>query len=109
MTVSIIQAEESDAERVRAYYANLLSEKIPYILANPVPSLQQEQEFVRKHDGKQSVLLLAISDNQLVGMAGFNRAAHPQNVHCCSFGISVARAHRGERIGARLIETGVEW
>jgi RimJ/RimL family protein N-acetyltransferase len=109
MDVEITAAGVEHAEGVLAYYAALLAEKLPFIMDNPVPTLEQEIEFIEKHDGKRAVLLLAMAGGQVVGIGGYSLGAHRQRAHTCSLGISVAKPFRRRGIGTRLIAAGEEW
>ena len=109
MNVEIVPANVDDAERVLAYYTDLLAERIPFIMDNPVPTLEQEIEFIQKHDGQGDVLLLAVCEEQIVGSSGYHIAVHHQRAHTCSLGISVAKAWRRRGIGAKLIRAGEKW
>lgn len=109
MKTEIKQATNHDAEAVLAYYTELLAEGLTEILANPVPTLEQEKEFLKKHDGQQSALFLAFVDGRVVGMSGYHIAVHPQTRHSCSLGISVAKNFRRHGIGSQLISAGEEW
>ena len=109
MNIDITPATEEHAKAVLVYYADLLGEKLPFIMDNPAPSLEQEIKFIRNHDGERSFLFLAISGGQVVGMSGYHIAGHPQQAHTCSLGISVAKPFRRCGIGSRLIAAGEEW
>ncbi len=109
MSIEVVQPNVDDAERVLAYYTDLLADRIPFILDNPVPTLEQEVEFIRRHDGEQAALFMAVAGGGVVGLAGYTLAAHHQRRHTCSFGISVAKAWRGRGIGASLIRAGEDW
>lgn len=109
MNVKIIQAKMEHAEALRIYYTELLLEKLPFIMDNPAPTLEQEQAFIQKNDGVGSLLLLAVSDGNVVGMSGYNIAAHHQLSHVCSLGISIAKPFRRHGIGSRLISDGETW
>lgn len=109
MSIEIRQATVQDAEAALAFYTDLLAEKIPYVLDNPVPTLEQEREFLQAHTGDQGALFLACDGERVVGLCAFRLAAHPQSAHCCLLGISVARSWRGRGLGTRLITAGLQW
>jgi RimJ/RimL family protein N-acetyltransferase len=109
MSMEIRQATEADTEAILSYYTELLAEKLPFIMGNPVPTLEQERTFVQKHDGKRAALFLALSKGRVVGMSGYHIGGHPQHSHSCSLGISVGKPFRRQGIGSRLIATGEEW
>jgi GNAT superfamily N-acetyltransferase len=107
--LSIVPATSEDAQKVLTFYSCLLAEHLPYIMDNPAPTLEQEIAFIQRHDGKRSLLLLAHSGEQVVGMCGYQIAAHQQLSHVCSLGISVHKAFRSQGIGRRLIAAGEKW
>jgi RimJ/RimL family protein N-acetyltransferase len=109
MTISITTATEDHAEAVLKYYTALLSENLAYILNNPAPTLEQERDFIRKHDGERSALFIATDGDNVVGISNFSIPGHHQYSHTCSLGISVARDFRRRGIGSDLIYAGEDW
>ena len=109
MKLDIRPATLKDTEMILEYYKDLLAEKLPFIFANPVPTMAQEKEFVRSHDGVRAVLFIAEHEGQVVGISGYHIAEHPQLAHNCSLAISVARLYRRQGIGSELIHAGEEW
>ncbi len=109
MKIRITTASEEYAEAVLRYYTDLLAENLPYILNNPVPTLEQELNFIRKHDGERSILFIAIAGEAVVGISNFAIPAHHQYSHTCSLGISVAKDFRRHGVGSDLISSGESW
>jgi RimJ/RimL family protein N-acetyltransferase len=108
-SMEIRQVTDADTEAVLAYYADLLAEKLPFILDNPVPTVEQERKFVHEHDGVRAALFLTLFEGRIVAMSGYRISGHPQRSHSCSLGISVAKPFRGQGIGSRLVATGEDW
>jgi RimJ/RimL family protein N-acetyltransferase len=109
MNMTIAAATVDDAEQILAYYTDLLAEKLAFIMDNPAPTLAEEIEFIEKHDGQRSVLLMARAGERVVGLSGYNIAIHHQHAHVCKLGISVARDFRRCGIGRKLILAGEKW
>jgi len=109
MNIEITPATVSDARQVLSYYTDILSENLPFIMSNPVPTLEQEINFIKKHDGNYSLLLLAKHEGLLIGMNGYQIERHPQHSHSCSLGITVAKSFRGKGVGTQLIQSGIGW
>lgn len=110
MKIDIIPATINDAERLLIFYGNLLSEGLPYIMNNPVPTLEQEIQFIKNHDGKNSLILLAVSNNEVVGMCNFRIGSHQQLSHTCFLiGISVAKHFRRRGVGKKLLSAVEDW
>ena len=47
MSIEIRIAKQQDAASVHSYYSGLLDEKIPYIMDNQVPTIEEEESFLR--------------------------------------------------------------
>lgn len=108
-TAEIRPATLKDAPELARYYAELLAERLPFVLENPPPTLEQEQAFVRDHAGDDALLLVAHVGARVVGLSAWRVGRHPQHAHVCAFGISVAAPYRGNGLGTRLIAQGEAW
>ena len=109
MNIEIKPAQTEHAELALQYYSCLLSEKLPFILDNPIPSLDDEIKFIQQHDGEHAILFMAMHDNQVVGLSGYQIKTHHQLSHTCSLGISIDKEFRGKGIGSKLISAGENW
>ncbi len=109
MDIEIRTAKLSDAAQVHAYYSRLLEEKIPYIRDNPLPTIEQEVEFVRGFVDGPGDLLLAFHNLNVIGMLGMLRSAHYQEHHRIHIGISVQSEYRGNGLGSKLLNKASSW
>jgi RimJ/RimL family protein N-acetyltransferase len=110
MKIDIIPATINDAERLLNFYENLLSEHLPFIMNNPTPTLEQEIQFIKNHDGKASWILLAVNNKEVVGMCNFRIGSHHQLSHTCSLiGIAIAKDFRRLGIGTKLLTAVEDW
>lgn len=109
MAIEIRTAILSDACQVHDYYIRLLDEKIPYIRDNPVPTVEQEVEFVRGFVEGPGDLLLAFHNLNVIGMLGMERSAHYQEKHRIHIGVSVQSEHRGNGLGTQLLKKAESW
>ena len=106
----IREAKLEDAEVLRRYAVKLFSEELPGLYRRSVPSLEDEQEFIRTHvEPTNSVMLLAEADDAIVGLLGFLGRNLPQEAHVGAFGISVDSDYRGRGIGSDLITALLAW
>jgi RimJ/RimL family protein N-acetyltransferase len=105
----IREATILDATALQRYAAELFSEGLPGIYRRETPTLEEEREFIRAHLLPNAVLLLAEKAGEIVGEVGFQGRTLPQERHVGTFGIAVARDHRGQGIGTALIEALIAW
>lgn len=109
MDVTIREATLDDAEALRRYAVRLFAERPPGVFERPDPTLDDEREFVRSHDGYNSVLLLAEAEGAVVGLLALAGRSMPQEAHVGLVGVSVDSEWRGRGIGRRLFERLFEW
>jgi len=93
----------ADAEVLREYAERLFSEELPGLWRRPVPTLEEEREFIASYT-PDSILAVALLGESVVGLAGILRRPMPQEAHVGTVGISVERDHRGMGIGGALLE-----
>lgn len=107
---TIRSAGEEDLEELLRYATALFSEDLPGIFRRPIPTREEELEFIRSHTTRpNSVLLLAVAGGEVVGVAGFLSETLPERAHAGEFGISVAHSWRGRGIGRALLEALFTW
>ncbi len=108
--IEIRPATDSDAAELRQYATRLFSEDLPGIFRRPIPTLDEEREFIRSHvEPANSTLLVAVLDGEIAGLVDFVGGTLAEESHAGTFGLSVDRAHRGHGIGTALIEALLAW
>ena len=108
--IDIRTATEADAVELRAYAIELFRENLPGIFKRPDPTLEEELQFIRSYQEQpNSALFVAVEDGAIVGNLGFVGGTLEEERRTGTFGISVARGHRGRGIGTALLEALLEW
>ena len=110
-SVQIRRALESDAASLAHFMAALVGERLPVLFRRDrSPTVDEEVEFIRQFEiTPRSVLFVAATGGEIVGMLDFCAHPHPQRSHAGEFGMSVAKAWRGKGIGAQLLEHLMQW
>ncbi len=108
--LEIRPAVAADAAELLQYASRLFSEGLPGIFRRPIPTPDEEREFIRSHvEPANSTLLVAILDGRIVGLVDFVGGTLAEESHAGTFGLSVDSAHRGHGIGTALIEALLSW
>lgn len=106
----IRQASIEDAEELREFAIRLFAERLPGIYERPIPTLDEELQFIRAHtDAPRSTLLVAVVDGRIAGLIGLIGRQLPQEHHVGAFGVSVDQQYRGQGIGSALITALLDW
>ena len=70
----------------------------------------EERTFIRDaHASANRLFLLGVIDGTVVALLSFSGGRRPRIQHTGEFGISVAKAVWGLGIGARMLDTLIEW
>jgi putative acetyltransferase len=110
LQVDIREADLDDAVALQHYASELFGERLPGLYERPVPTLEQEVQFLKTYRGQaNSVLLVAEDAGGVVGLLGLLGRPMPQEAHVGVVGISVHRDYRGQGLGTRLLEALFEW
>ena len=64
--MEIRAATQDDAEALQRYAERLFTEKPDGIFERNVPTVEEEQEFIASHDSDNSVLLLAVENDEVI-------------------------------------------
>ena len=108
--MNIRSAQREDAEAVLAFLRAFRGEGLETVLQQfQSPTLQEEESFISRLDGVTGVMLIALTDGQVVGCLTAELERHPQFRHACEFGMGVLKEQRGKGIGAALVESLVDW
>lgn len=99
-----------DASSLATYATELFAERLPGIYRREAPTIEQEIEFITSRIApSNSTLLIAEEDGNIVGLLDFLGGSMAEEAHAGSFGLSVARDHRGRGIGSMLVGSLIEW
>ena len=108
--MNIRSAQREDAEAVLTFLRAFRGEGLKTVLQHSQsPTLQEEESFISTLDGVTGVMLIALTDGQVVGCLTAELERHPQLCHACEFGMGVLKEQRGEGIGAALVESLIDW
>jgi RimJ/RimL family protein N-acetyltransferase len=108
-TLVIRPAQTGDAEAMVAYMTALTDEGLDTISVRYPPTLEDEREYVlRSRLSERVLLLLAFAGDEMVGMLDLTAGARPSDRHAGQFGMSVAKAWRGRRVGRKLLTAAIE-
>jgi RimJ/RimL family protein N-acetyltransferase len=108
--LAIVTATHEDAEELRSFASKLFGEHLPGIFRRPVPTLEQEHEFIQSRiEPANSTLLVARLGGDVVGLLDFVGGSLAEETHAGTFGVSVDREHRGQGVGTALIEGLLAW
>ena len=109
--LSIREAQAGDAAALCAYMTALIAEDLStLLLPEMAPTLETEQRFLQGHlDSPNSVFLIGMVGDRLVGQLRFAGAQHPRCAHSGTIGMSVDSAWRGQRVGTALLEALFKW
>ena len=107
----IREASPADAGALHEYLVELIGEDLSTItLASRPSTVEQLQAVLRQYaELNNSVFLLAILDNKIVGQLDFQGGWHPKKRHAGGISVSTHRDYRGHGIGTRLVESLFEW
>jgi putative acetyltransferase len=96
---------------VRDYVAELIAEALPVlVLFERSPSLEVEERFLRRcFESDNSVFLLALLGDQLVGQLELAGGWPARRAHCGTVAMSVHRDFRGRGVGTALLRHLFAW
>ncbi len=108
-TILIRPAQTDDAAAMVAYMTDLTAEGLDTISVRYPPTLEDEREMVLRTKVSERVLiLLAFAGDEMVGMLDLSAGTRPSDRHAGQFGMSVAKAWRGRRVGRKLLAAAIE-
>lgn len=108
--MEIRPAQESDADLAITFLRDYRGEGLHTILKHgSLPDRQNQEEFIRSHDGDSGIMLLCVKDGKIVGSLTAMKKQHPQLEHSCEFGMGILKEERGRGIGTALIHHLFNW
>ena len=108
---SIRVASPADAAAVVEFLRELRAERLPTLFRHDsTPTVEEETEFLRRIcESANSIFLLALDRDSVVGNLELVGALHFQVRHVGRLGMSVLSEWRGRGVGTSLIRTAIDW
>lgn len=102
-------ATEADADRMVTYMSALTAEAPDTITRRPPPSSDDQRQFVRRAESaERAFILLAMQNDEVLGLLDLWAGGTPETRHSARFGMSVAKARRNRGVGRQLVGAAVE-
>nr|WP_294948305.1 GNAT family N-acetyltransferase [uncultured Mucilaginibacter sp.] len=109
---TIRQADENDAEQI-IQYSKAVFASTDQVLTTPgeyTISVAEEKAWINNiNNSKNSKLLIAELDGQVIGFLFFIRQQKAKNAHVGELGLNVHAGYRAMGIGRTLMETLIKW
>lgn len=111
-TIVIREAQKSDAAQlihvVKEYIEE--SEFIPYSKGEFDPSLEEEEKWVQSFlDSKNSLLLLAVHQGNIIGNIDFTGLQQKVMYHVARLGMGMLSEWKGLGVGSALLDSALRW
>lgn len=109
--VTLRSVVDGDAPRLLEYL-DAVRREAPYILYcehDTLPTLEQEQAWVRGHLGADALVLVAESDGSIIAAADISRASRHKIRHRADLGIGIREPWRGVGLGRMLMDRLIAW
>jgi RimJ/RimL family protein N-acetyltransferase len=107
------EAAPADAAAVIACAQTVIIEPGVMVLTSPGefhPTLAEEQQILADHHAAaNSVFLIAVAGDKVIGMLGCTGGRRRGNRHTALLGMSVHREWRDRGVGSALMARAVEW
>ncbi len=106
------EAAVPDAESILAFATMLFTttDSVLTVAEEFSITLEEERGFIQAHiNSPTAILLVAVHNEQVIGLLNFN--AHPKVKmrHTGEFGVSIHPDYRGQGIGRKMIEALINW
>lgn len=73
------------------------------------PTSEQVHSWMASHTGENSVVFLALRNDQLLGTINITRFSRPHLDHTAGLGLNVKSGERGKGIGRALLNAALAW
>ncbi len=107
--VALRRAEPDDAAELTAHVNEVAGEEVFLLTERVTRTLEEQREWIRKSDGRTSLLLVAARGARIVATADFRRGAVSKNAHVVEIGLAVRREVRRQGLGRALLAEGMAW
>lgn len=91
-----------------AFMTALATEGLDTVSRQKPPTPEKERAFIAAAAASNAVILIALEGATIVGLLDAWPGGKPFNKHVCHFGMSVARTHRRQGLGRRLVLAAIE-
>lgn len=110
--VLVRSALQTDAAQILCLAKSVIDEEIYQLTSSSEfkMTIEDEKKWIRSHlENPQHLLLVAILNDQIVGMLDFSNGRRQRIAHTGEFGMSVAKEFREKGIGSCLLSVLLEW
>tara|TARA_B110001454_G_scaffold16145_1_gene14563 strand:+ start:50830 stop:51381 length:552 start_codon:yes stop_codon:yes gene_type:complete len=111
-SVVIRTADVFDARQILELSKTVVAEDIYQLLTLKeldITVTSEENWIVSHRDHPNRIILVAEIDDEIVGLLDFSNGNRNRTAHIGEFGMSMAKAFRGQGIGTRLLQSLVDW
>ena len=112
VVVHVREAKTDDTDSLIQYLEKVSGES-DFLTIGPGDfklSVEEEKEFIKKmNKSKNSLFLVAVINEEIVGIFTFEGGGNPRTKHVGDFGITVLKNYWGLGIGSILIEMLLNW
>jgi len=111
-SIVVRSATETDAPFILSLAKSVIEEEIYQLTSSSEfkMTVEAEEKWIRSHlENPNHLLLVAILNNEVVGMLDFSNGHRQRIAHTGEFGMSVAKDFRGQGVGSFLLSALFEW
>ena len=109
---TIREATKADAQALLDYI-RMVAGETEFLSFDPtewVTTLEQEEAFIEKHrTGENTLIIVAESEDRVVGLLNVHATHKKRLRHNGEFGITVAQSHWGTGIGSAFMTYMIDW
>jgi RimJ/RimL family protein N-acetyltransferase len=110
--ILVRSALQTEADQILRLAKSVIEEEIYQLTSSSEFKMttEDEEKWIRSHlENPQHLLLVAILNDQIVGMLDFSNGRRQRIAHTGEFGMSVAKRFREKGIGSCLLSALIEW
>lgn len=111
-TIEIREAQISDALELARVVKRYIeeSEFIPYVKGEFDPTIEEEEKWIQSYlDNKNSLLLLAVHQGNIIGNINFTGLQQQIMYHTARLGMGMLANWQGIGVGSALLSNALQW